>query len=180
MNTFEDRKKGYEAKYQKDQEAKFKITAKRNRILGLFIGAQIPISKFARFEASFSTNYTEHALVEEYQELGFIEENEFIEDSFITMMPAVQYIWDNTIWEYIFPNKGSRFNINMKASPKIGKKGITFQSIILDYRKYYPIKNGISLGVDEFGKSAPGKDIFKSFNLTSEYIVTKIKEMLHK
>ena len=41
MNTFEDRKKGYEAKYQKDQEAEFKIRSKRNRILGQSAADQI-------------------------------------------------------------------------------------------------------------------------------------------
>ena len=34
MNTFEDRKKGYEAKYLKDQEAQFKIRAIRNKLVG--------------------------------------------------------------------------------------------------------------------------------------------------
>ena len=33
MNTFEDRKKGFEAKYQNDQEAQFKIRAIRNRLV---------------------------------------------------------------------------------------------------------------------------------------------------
>jgi len=36
MNTFEDRKKGYEAKYVKDQESQFKIRAKRNKFLGVW------------------------------------------------------------------------------------------------------------------------------------------------
>ena len=36
MNSFEDRKKGYETKYLKDQEAQFKIRAKRNKFLGLW------------------------------------------------------------------------------------------------------------------------------------------------
>ena len=36
MNTFDERKKGFEAKYQKDQEAQFKIKAKRNQLLGLW------------------------------------------------------------------------------------------------------------------------------------------------
>ena len=36
MNTFEDRKKGYELKYLKDQEAQFKIRVKRNKFLGLW------------------------------------------------------------------------------------------------------------------------------------------------
>ena len=34
MNTFDDREKGFEAKYQHDQEAQFKIRAIRNRLVG--------------------------------------------------------------------------------------------------------------------------------------------------
>ena len=46
--------------------------------------------------------------------------------------------------------------------------------------KKYVGESGICFGVDEFGKSAPQKDIFKHFSLTNEYIVTQIKEMLDK
>ena len=34
MNTLNDREKGFEAKYQHDQEAQFKIRAIRNRLVG--------------------------------------------------------------------------------------------------------------------------------------------------
>ena len=34
MNTFDDREKGFEAKYQHDQEAQFKIRAIRNKLVG--------------------------------------------------------------------------------------------------------------------------------------------------
>ena len=60
------------------------------------------------------------------------------------------------------------------------KHKISIEAGLTETWKKYVGENGISFGVDEFGKSAPGKDIFKSFKLTSEYIVTKIKEMLHK
>ena len=36
MNTFDDRKKGFETKYLRDQEAQFKIRTKRNKFLGLW------------------------------------------------------------------------------------------------------------------------------------------------
>ena len=36
MNTFDDRKKGFETKYLRDQEAQFKIRAKRNKFVGLW------------------------------------------------------------------------------------------------------------------------------------------------
>ena len=34
MDTFDERKKGFEAKYQQDQEAQFKIRAIRNKLIG--------------------------------------------------------------------------------------------------------------------------------------------------
>ena len=37
MALFEDRKKGQESKYAHDQEMRFKITARRNKLLGLWL-----------------------------------------------------------------------------------------------------------------------------------------------
>ena len=34
MSTFDEREKGFEAKYKHDQETRFKVTARRNRLLG--------------------------------------------------------------------------------------------------------------------------------------------------
>ena len=39
---------------------------------------------------------------------------------------------------------------------------------------------GFSFGLDDYGKSAPYRDIFRYFGLTSENIVNKIKKMLNK
>ena len=36
MTTFDDREKAFEAKYEHDQELKFKVTARRNKLLGLW------------------------------------------------------------------------------------------------------------------------------------------------
>ena len=41
---FKDREKGYEAKYQHDQEMLFKITARRNKLLGLWAAEIMGIS----------------------------------------------------------------------------------------------------------------------------------------
>ena len=35
MTQFSDREKAFETKYQKDQELQFKVTARRNKLLGL-------------------------------------------------------------------------------------------------------------------------------------------------
>jgi len=36
MTTFDDREKAFEAKYEHDQDLKFKVNARRNKLLGLW------------------------------------------------------------------------------------------------------------------------------------------------
>ncbi len=44
MNGFDDREKGFEAKYRVDQENEFKVTARRNRLLGDWAAQQMGLS----------------------------------------------------------------------------------------------------------------------------------------
>ena len=46
--------------------------------------------------------------------------------------------------------------------------------------KKYVGKDGICFGIDEFGKSAPYKEIFKFFKLTKEHISKKAKKLIRK
>ena len=46
MNTFDDRKKGFEAKFLKDQEIQFKIRAKRNKFIGIWAAEIIKPENF--------------------------------------------------------------------------------------------------------------------------------------
>jgi len=60
------------------------------------------------------------------------------------------------------------------------KHKISIEAGLTEPWKKYVGENGISFGVNEFGKSAPGKDVFESFYLYSDYIVKQIKVMLDK
>ncbi len=44
MNTFDDRQKGYEAKFARDEETKFKINVRRNKLLGLWAAEQLGLA----------------------------------------------------------------------------------------------------------------------------------------
>ena len=44
MASFEDREKGFERKFAHDEELKFKATARRNRLLGLWAAAQMGLA----------------------------------------------------------------------------------------------------------------------------------------
>jgi len=56
---------------------------------------------------------------------------------------------------------------------------ISIEAATTDYWKKYIGENGLSFGIDNFGKSAPYKKIYEYFNLTSNYIVKKTKKMIN-
>ena len=44
MTTFNEREKGFEAKYQHDQELQFKVNARRNKLLGMWVAQKLGLS----------------------------------------------------------------------------------------------------------------------------------------
>ncbi len=44
MTTFEDREKGFERKFAHDEELKFRATARRNKLLGLWAAEKLGLS----------------------------------------------------------------------------------------------------------------------------------------
>jgi len=58
------------------------------------------------------------------------------------------------------------------------KNIISIEAASTDCWKKYIGTNGLSFGIDEFGKSAPYKDIYKHFGLTIKDIVTKTKKLI--
>ncbi len=44
MTTFEDREKAFEAKFARDEDMAFRVTARRNRLLGQWAAAQMKLT----------------------------------------------------------------------------------------------------------------------------------------
>ncbi len=65
-----------------------------------------------------------------------------------------------------------------KKIMKETKYKISIEAGSTDIWKRFIGENGICFGVDEFGKSAPSKDVFRSFNLYNDYIVERTVKML--
>ena len=55
---------------------------------------------------------------------------------------------------------------------------VSIEASETDYWKKYTGKNGLNFGINNFGKSAPYKEIFNHFELSLESIIKKIKEKL--
>lgn len=64
MASFEEREKGFEAKYKHDQDKLFKITARRNKLLGLWAAGQMGL-KGADAEA-----YAKQVVIADFQKPG--------------------------------------------------------------------------------------------------------------
>ena len=60
------------------------------------------------------------------------------------------------------------------------KLKISIEAGSTDIWKKYVGSNGLTYGIDEFGKSAPYKEIFNYFGLTSENISKKTKKFINK
>ncbi len=63
MTTFSDREKGFENKFKHDQEANFKATARRNKLLGLWIAKEMGLTGDAAIMAAFEENARDLARV---------------------------------------------------------------------------------------------------------------------
>ena len=63
-NGFKDREKGFESKYQHDQEMLFKITARRNKMLGLWAAEQLGLKGDA------ADSYAKEVVISDFDEPG--------------------------------------------------------------------------------------------------------------
>ena len=66
-----------------------------------------------------------------------------------------------------------------KVIEKNSKKISIEAGSIYGWEKYVGA-DGMSLGINSFGKSAPGKKLYEDFNLTSDDVVKIAKKMLGK
>jgi|TARA_B100001142_G_scaffold146730_1_gene147701 transketolase len=58
------------------------------------------------------------------------------------------------------------------------KLTVSIEASETNYWKKYTGVHGLNFGIDEYGKSAPYKEIYNHFNLSSQSIIKKIKEKL--
>ena len=60
------------------------------------------------------------------------------------------------------------------------KMKISIEAASTDCWKKYVGSDGLTFGINEYGKSAPYKEIYKHFGLTPENISIKTKKMVRK
>jgi len=64
MTTFEDREKGFERKFAHDEELKFRATARRNKLLGLWAAEKLGLS------GDEANEYAKSVVMSDFEEAG--------------------------------------------------------------------------------------------------------------
>ena len=77
----------------------------------------------------------------------------------------------------LFDQQSEKYKKKILQESKIK---ISIEAASTDCWKKYIGNNGLTFGIDEFGKSAPYKDIYKHFGLTAVDIANKSKKLMRK
>ena len=77
----------------------------------------------------------------------------------------------------LFDNQSKKYRDKILNETKIK---ISIEAATIDSWKKYVGSKGLSFGINNFGKSAPYKDIYKYFNLDSKNITKKIIKYIKK
>ncbi len=95
---------------------------------GVNLNASYPIDKFNRFDGALSYNSLTKENLDDPNEPA---------QSLHYVLPIVSYVHDNTLWGTTAPERGTRYNLTLLGTPKIGADGVSFVSALLDYRTYF-------------------------------------------
>ena len=112
-----------------------------------------PINRFNRIDAGLSYNKIDYRLFQQdYYSYGSYYES--AREAADVMMYTASYIFDNTVYGYTGPIDGFRQNTTISISPGAGQSKLKYQTIKLDFRKYFMFSRYTSLASRvTYGKS---------------------------
>jgi outer membrane protein assembly factor BamA len=72
------------------------------------------------------------------------------------IVPSLSLVHDNSLYGMFGPIKGSRYNVTLMNSPKLGSSGIEFSTLMGDFRTYGKIAEGFSVALRFAGGASFG------------------------
>ena len=133
----------------------------RMRHFGFSATASRPINRFHRIDAGVIIHNLDYKL---FQIDTYMNTNNILQDDgFIAANPTLSYIYDNTVNGYTGPIDGFRQNTTLEVSPAMGNKGISYQKIKVDLRKYQMINRDYSFAGRMYFGTSTGKNPQKYF-----------------
>jgi Tol biopolymer transport system component len=119
----------------------------RFRNWGGNINASYPFTKFKRLDGSLAVMNISRENLDDVTMP--IESNVFI-------VPSLSLVHDNSLYGMFAPIKGSRYNITLMNSPKLGSDGIEFSTVMGDFRTYGKLGEGFSVALRFAGGASFG------------------------
>lgn len=119
----------------------------RFRNWGGGVSVSYPFTKFKRVEGSFALMNLSRENLDNTQEET--EKKTFI-------VPSLNLVHDNTLAGMFAPEKGSRYNLTLMNSPKLGSDGIEFTSLMGDFRTYGKLGDGFTVALRLSGGASFG------------------------
>ena len=113
-----------------------------------------PINRFNRFDTGISYNKIDYRLFQQDYYSSYGSYYESARDAADVMMYTASYIFDNTVYGYTGPIDGFRQNTTISISPGAGQSKLKYQTLKLDFRKYFMFSRYTSLASRlTYGKS---------------------------
>ena len=133
----------------------------RMRHFGFAAMASRPFNRFHRLDAGVIFHNLDYKL---FQVDPYMNKNTILQDEgFIAANPTISYIYDNTVNGYTGPIDGFRQNTTFEVSPAMGDKGISFQKVKIDLRKYQMLNRDYSFAGRLYFGTSTGKNPQKYF-----------------
>lgn len=121
----------------------------RYRTYGINLSASYPIDKFNRWEGAVSYNHiTKENLDNQNEPAQYLQ----------FAVPMLSYVHDNTLWGTTAPIRGTRYNLSVLGTPKLGNSGVSFFTAYGDYRTYFKFFNDYDFVLRLNGGASVGKN----------------------
>jgi Tol biopolymer transport system component len=125
-------------------------TIYRFRNYGATISASYPFDLFNRLEWGLSwLNLSKE---------NIYNSSDSANASRMLFVPEARYVHDNSLGGYFAPDRGSRYFIALKGTPKLSNNGIGFMNITGDFRQYLPINRYLNFSIRGAAGASFGSD----------------------
>lgn len=120
-----------------------------------------PVSRFMRFDLGLSYHTITYQVWEQNIYTG--EFKPVYNSGFSAVLPSISWVFDNSVFGYTGPVDGMRNNISWEIAPKIPASKVQFNTLSLDFRKYYRINRNYTLAARVMAGKSMGPNPQKFF-----------------
>ena len=119
----------------------------RFRTFGMMGSASLPITKFQRIDFGLSWyNISKENLDDILEPI----------QKRTVLVPSLGYTHDTSLWGFTAPVNGTRYNVSVFGTPKLGRNGLSFVNVTADYRTYLRLGRNYSIALRWAGGASFG------------------------